>query len=296
MNKYQKFYKKNGYLVIHNLISKNIINNFNNFFHTNIIEKPNLRFSLMDKQKIDNIKINNGYLQNPLGNVHCIKYLNSKYKKFGDECLKIISSKKISNILNKIYHNENFDMLMSMLFDQNAGTPAHQDCYYLDSFPHGNMTAAWIALEDIKLEAGRFYVIPKSQNLDIQLSKAEIKNPNKYEKKIEKLIKKKKLKIKAPILKKGSVLFWNSGTIHGSLKTINNLYSRKSFTCHFIPSNLKFVRNRYSDEIRRYNTFKSPFNDNIKLRIVNFNNSNIKNKYISRSIKNFNKQNFERNR
>ena len=39
-------------------------------------------------------------------------------------------------------------MVMSMLFDQNAGTPAHQDCY-LDSLPHGNMTAAWIALEDI---------------------------------------------------------------------------------------------------------------------------------------------------
>ena len=52
------------------------------------------------------------------------------------------------------------------------------------------MTAAWIALEDINIEAGRFYVIPKSQNLNIKLTKDEIENPNKYEEKIEKLIKK----------------------------------------------------------------------------------------------------------
>lgn len=295
MNKYLKFYKNNGYLVIHNLIPKKIIDEFKRYFSENIVEKPKLRFSLMDKQKIDLIKIKNGYLQNPLGNVHCIKYLDQKYKKFNNECLKILTNKKITNILNKIYNRKKFDMVMSMLFDQNAGTPAHQDCYYLDSLPHGNMTAAWIALEDINIQAGRFYVIPKSQNLNIKLTKDEIKNPNKYEEKIEKLIKKKKLKIKAPFLRKGSVLFWNSGTIHGSLKTINKLYSRKSFTCHFIPSDLKFVRNRYNDEIREFKTFNSIYNNDIKLRVINFNNSNTKNKYISRSTKNFNKQNFKKN-
>ena len=53
MNKYLKFYKNNGYLVIHNLITKKIIDEFKKYFSENIIEKPKLRFSLMDKQKID---------------------------------------------------------------------------------------------------------------------------------------------------------------------------------------------------------------------------------------------------
>ena len=43
-------------------------------------------------------------------------------------------------------------MLLNFCTVDLSGTPAHQDYYYLDSFPHGNMTTAWIALEDIKLE------------------------------------------------------------------------------------------------------------------------------------------------
>jgi phytanoyl-CoA hydroxylase len=44
----------------------------------------------------------------------------------------------------------------------------------------------------------------------------------------------------APALKTGDVLFWNSRTIHGSLPTIDERYSRKSLTCHYVPQNMKF--------------------------------------------------------
>jgi phytanoyl-CoA dioxygenase PhyH len=48
------------------------------------------------------------------------------------------------------------------LFDANTATPAHQDWWYLDSIPNGHLLAAWIALEDIEEDAGRFYVIPQT--------------------------------------------------------------------------------------------------------------------------------------
>ena len=290
--KYKNFYERNGYLVVHNLIPKKKINKFNLFFQNNVIKKKKTVFPLMDKQKVDRIKIIDNKLQNPIANIHSIKYFEKKFSKLNEESLKIILYKNISKVLSMLYDYKKFNLVMSMLFDQNAGTPAHQDCYYLDSKPHGKMTAAWIALEDIDKKAGRFYVIPGSHKTNIQLNKNEIKDPNKYEKKLINVINKKKMKIKAPILKKGSVLFWNSGTIHGSLKTIDKKYSRKSFTCHFIPTKYKFLRNRYLNEVRPIKRFNNNINNNIFCRLIKVNQKN-KKKYISRSVKNFNKQNFK---
>jgi phytanoyl-CoA hydroxylase len=53
--------------------------------------------------------------------------------------------------------------------------------------------------------------------------------------------------IHAPALNKGDVLFWNSGTVHGSLKTINPNYSRKSLTAHYLPSQYQ-SGSRYADK------------------------------------------------
>ena len=95
---------------------------------------------------------------------------------------------------------------MSMFFDQNVGTPAHQDCYYLESLPISNLTAAWIALEDIDEKAGRFYVIPKSNKRLIFLNEKEINDPNLYEKN-RKTYNQRKMQIIAPELKKEMFYF-----------------------------------------------------------------------------------------
>lgn len=55
--------------------------------------------------------------------------------------------------------------MQSMLFDQNAATKPHQDWWYLDSRPAGQLLAAWIALEDIDQRAGRFYLMPRTTAL-----------------------------------------------------------------------------------------------------------------------------------
>lgn len=47
-------------------------------------------------------------------------------------------------------------------------------------------------------------------------------------------------RIYAPALRKGDVLFWNSRTIHGSMPTRDDGFSRKSLTAHFLPADLGF--------------------------------------------------------
>ena len=285
----KKFYKENGYVVIPNLINNKEIDKFLKVFQKEIVLNPKTKLQLMDKQAYRAGEYKNNYLQNPIADPHNIKYKNKKLSKFTDECLKIILNKNIFKILKKLYGEKKYNLVMSMFFDQNTGTPAHQDCYYLESFPIGNLTAAWIALEDIKDDAGRFFIIPKSHKRFIHLSKKEINSPTLYEKKIEQIIKKDKLKIVAPKLKKGSVLFWNSGTIHGSLRTKNPKFSRKSFTCHFIPNNFAYLRNRYSDEIREFQTFKyKQFKCKISSKI-----NNKPKQYKIRSLNSFNRQVFK---
>jgi len=240
----------------------------------------------MSLQKITEIKKKNNIMLDTIGDIHCIKYLNKEYTKLNDESLKIICSKEIHQILKKLHGFNKFNLIMSMFFDGKSGTPAHQDSYYLDSYPSGNLTAAWIACENINIKAGRFFIIPKSNKIKIPLNQDEIINPNKYEKKLYKFIKSKKLNIVKPFLKKGDVLFWNSNTIHGSMRNIDKNFTRKSITCHFIPQKFKFVRNRYNPEIRKFEYFN--FNNKFKCRITNSVNKKFaKKKYISRSKKSF---------
>ena len=47
-------------------------------------------------------------------------------------------------------------IVQSMYFEGNSVTWEHQDSYYLDDEIVGNMIAGWVALENIKANAGRF--------------------------------------------------------------------------------------------------------------------------------------------
>lgn len=283
-------YIANGYCIVRNLIPKKIINNFLEIYKKTIINSKNpVILPQMNTQKINKIIIKNGVMQSVIADIHQVGLFNKKFRLLNKRALQIILNNRILKILKALHKEKKYNLLMSMFFDQNAGTPAHQDSYYLDSMPSGHLTAAWIACEKIDTRAGRFYVIKKSNNLNIKLSKQEIINPNKYESKIFTLLKKNKLKTIAPALDIGDVVFWNSNTIHGSKKTLNQKYTRKSFTCHFIPNSKIFVRNKYNQEVRNKKGFK--YNQNFNCRITGSLSLKKNNKkYISRSERNFNKQ------
>lgn len=285
----KKKYFKYGYCVVRNLIPKKIIIEYLDTFKKTIINsKKPIVLAQMNTQKIEKINIKNNIMQSVIADIHQVGLYKNELSLLNKKALKIILNDQILKILKILHNEERYNLVMSMFFDQNAGTPAHQDSYYLDSLPSGHLTAAWIACEKIDIKAGRFYVIPKSNHFNFKLTKQEIINPNKYESKIFSFIKKRKLKIIAPSLNIGDVLFWNSNTIHGSKKTVNEKFTRKSFTCHFIPNSKKFVRNKYNQEVR--NTHGFEYNKNFNCRITGSLSLKNKKEYISRSEKNFNKQ------
>ena len=281
-----ELYKEHGYVVIPNVIEKELIDNFNEVIKRNVYADEKSMIPQMDTQEFGSISLSDdGFLENPIADIHLIHLIQPHFKPTWKAALDIITHQSIVKFLNFLNHSSKQSLVMSMYFDKNTGTPPHQDGYYLDTLPVGNLTAAWIALEDIDERAGRFYVVPNSQHMNFDLTEEEIKVSDLYEKKVRNHIDDNTLEVKAPPLKAGDILFWNSGTIHGSLRTKEKGYSRKSFTCHFVPSNTKYIQNRYIQKVREIEGFE---HNEVLCRITNsVNRENINFDLKSRSVESF---------
>lgn len=136
-------------------------------------------------------------------------------------------------------------LVQSMYFEGNPATWPHQDGYYLDSQPSGMLVGAWIALEDIDERAGRFYVVPGSQRLDLGSNSGRLNiaaNHQRYKRLVAETIESAALERRAPALERGDVLFWGSRTIHGAHAPSDTRFARNSYTAHFLPASSRFMQ------------------------------------------------------
>jgi phytanoyl-CoA hydroxylase len=232
INPPKECYDQDGYYIFEKLVPDQLIDNLLNLYKSEILDSKS-HFFRQSSNRWERNKINEfGYCEESFLNVH--DYPN--YPAFDEAIKQIICSPQVREALTQITGSPEHNLMQSMLFDLNAATPAHQDWYYLDSMPSGHLLAGWFALEDIHEEAGRFYVLPKSHRVELDLTDDEKASNTPYMKKLKEYVELHQNEINAPALKKGDVLFWNSGTVHGSLKTTNPKYSRKSLTAHYLPS------------------------------------------------------------
>jgi phytanoyl-CoA hydroxylase len=107
------------------------------------------------------------------------------------------------------------------------------------------MMAVWIAAEDIKPGAGRFFICPGSHLIEMEKNGGDFDiayNHDRYKQLVVDIIRNHQLRFVAPALRKGDTLFWAAKTIHGSLPTTQPEFSRRSFTAHLIPESQKFLQ------------------------------------------------------
>ena len=238
----KKYYDDNGYVIFENLIEKEhcdlIRHNWDKY-----VKKYKGKIYRQTGGKAEKNQFNEkNWIMNPVLNIQSLN--TKKFKEF-----KIFIEKNIFNSLSLNSVLENFfkqkpKIIQSMYFEGNCATKEHQDSYFLDSDNIGALTAAWIALEEIKADAGRFYVINASHKIDFSHSKFYKDILSNHDEYIQDMISKSFSlghKIKAPYLNKGDVLFWNSKTIHGSLDSQSTTNSRSSITLHGIPEKHKFL-------------------------------------------------------
>ena len=160
-----------------------------------------------------------------------------RFPAFREAALEVFFSEEVLGALRRVTGHDQHNLMQSMLFDANVQSPPHQDNWYLDTVPHGGALGAWFALEDIREEAGRFFVMPGTQSLRFDrpgMSHSE------WLVEVRRYRDEHAASVIAPAMNKGDVLFWNVGTVHGALPTRDRRVSRKSLTAHFIPSGLTF--------------------------------------------------------
>ncbi len=183
-----------------------------------------------------------GYMLNSILNLHAVDpRAFPSFRRTGSD---LITSAPLQGAVRALL-SEPGTIVQSMYFEGNPATWAHQDTYYLDSEKLGTMVAAWTALEDIAPGAGRFFVYPRSHLLDLAPNKGQMgiaKNHAAYKKLVIDIIRDNGLECRAPALRKGDVLLWNSKTIHGSMETTQPERSRSSVTSHYIPSSTRFLQ------------------------------------------------------
>lgn len=247
----RNYYEENGYVVFRNLVTIEVIDRVLKLYQSDIIPSKHPFFRMKSNAYEVNEVNEFGYVKQPFLDVHDYK----KYPEFSKSTMNILCSDEIQDALRQITGSNSFNLMQAMLFDANAGTYPHQEWWYLDTIPNGHLIIAWIALEDIDEKAGRFYVLPKSDNLDFHSDTPNISHSEWLER-IKKYVEYNQNEITAPDMKKGDVIFLNSRVVHGSLPTVNVSFSRKSLTAHYIPSEYKFGNLGKTKNYISYKTYK----------------------------------------
>ena len=241
----KSYYESQGYVVVKNLLNHDLIDNFIEQYEKIKRNKLFIYYSQSVHMPLRPTITPEGFIEESMERVQDLKFFPG-FSKAVSDCL---IDRQVSDVLSIISGSSSHTLWQNMFFDKSTGTVEHQDHYYLDTDPPGNLIGTWYALEDIHPESGCFFVIPgshKGRVISRQNSSsvteginAIIPKHDEMRKEMMSLIREKNYEYKAFPLDKGDVLFWHPYTIHGAYKNKNPQFSRKSFTAHFYPSHLK---------------------------------------------------------
>ena len=270
LKKSQKiFFKKNGYLIVENLINKKTVNKlrklsydlFNGKYKTSIAP-----------DKIKNEK--NEKKPKQLCNIWKSNY----------SFLDIIFSKKIAKLASELTGWNGVRLNQDSLFlipPKTGGVSMHQDEVYQDWHIPGKIITAWIALTDVsEKNAGLKYIIGshKIKRLHKPLKKFFSGNNFKYSlAKFSQLKKNKMITVRANA---GSVAFHHGRMWHGSGLNLSKK-DRISLSCHLMPANSKFSTIIKNPIFTRYKKFTTNKMDENFFPII-WTKNNLRSKFIKK--------------
>jgi phytanoyl-CoA hydroxylase len=236
------YYLEHGYVVVRGLIPAPSCDAARQGFAEQVKPYPDYIYRQTTANPERHQLTEKGFVLNPILNVQDLP--SGPFAKYKEAALGVLTDHALQQQVEALL-GEPGTLVQSMHFEGNPATWAHQDTYYLDSSRLGSMTGAWIALEDIDAGAGRFYVYPGSQRIDMVKNGGDFDvafHHDRYRELVVDVMRKHGLECRAPAMNKGDVLFWTSRTVHGSLQTTDPELSRSSLTAHYIPRSTQLVQ------------------------------------------------------
>jgi phytanoyl-CoA hydroxylase len=238
-----RYYRENGYVIVHDVFSPATCNTVRSLWDSEVKPSRDFIYRQATAKAERHVLNDKGWVMNPILNLQSVDPLKyPKFRAFATE--QLLTAPRLTEIFTALL-GERPKIVQSMYFEGNSATWEHQDSYYLDSEHVGSMAGAWIAIEDIAATAGRFFICPRSHEIDLGRQGIHNNIADNHDVYIQSVVEKVKqlgLTIRAPYLRKGDVLLWNSWTIHGSLDSQDPLHARSSITCHAIPDSHRFLQ------------------------------------------------------
>ena len=238
------YYETNGYAVVKGAFSPDECDAIRALWEEEVKPSGDFIYRQATAKAERHVFNANHWVMNPILNLQSVD--PRRYPRFREFATgKILTAPRMRDVFTAILGGEAPKIVQSMYFEGNSATWEHQDSYYLDSEKVGTMAAAWIALEDIKASAGRFFICPRSHLIDLGRQSMMNNIADNHEVYIQSVVKRVRelgLEIRAPKLDKGDVLFWNAWTIHGSLDSQDPERPRSSITCHAIADSHRFLQ------------------------------------------------------
>lgn len=237
------YYTENGYVVVRGLFPAETCRTARGLWDSEV--KPFRGFMYRQATaKAERHQFNEqGWVMNPILNLQSLD--PGRFGRFRDYVTNgILTGEGMKRAFTTLL-GDTPKIVQSMYFEGNSATWEHQDSYYLDAEEIGSMAAAWVAIEDIAPQAGRFFICPGSHRIkldDHSLTNNIAENHEAYISSVVEKVKAANLPIRAPALQAGDVLFWNALTIHGSLDSQDPGHSRSSITCHAIPKASRYLQ------------------------------------------------------
>ena len=230
------YYDEHGYVVVRNLIPKERIATLLARYARDIVPSRQ-RFFRQASCRYEHNRITPcGYVRQSFLDVHDYR----RFPEFSAAARDILCGEEMIETIGALTGAPHHNLTQTMLVDLDAASKRHREWYELDRVPNGSLIGACIALEDIREEAGRFYVMPGSHEIgDFGAREAGV-TLERWARRVGDYVEQHRSSRFAPALRRGDVLLWNLRTVHGSLPTRDEKYSRKSLGAHYIPSHLGF--------------------------------------------------------
>jgi len=152
------------------------------------------------------------------------------------------TNKKLLDVL-EVLLDKKVELFQSINFLTGSEQRTHSDSIHMTTFPYGNLIAVWVALEDIKEDAGPLHYYSGSHKLPYILNQefdnegTNVKLGNKtytdYEDYVETVVEKNHFQKEIFRAKKGDILIWHANLLHGGEAVSNPESTRKSMVFHY---------------------------------------------------------------
>jgi phytanoyl-CoA hydroxylase len=237
------YYDEHGYAVVTGVVPGDVCDQLRAIWNDEVKTTRQFIYRQATAKAERHVMNEQGWVMNPILNLQSVDPRRlARFRAFATD--RVLTDGTLAAIFRVLLRDDP-KIVQSMYFEGNSATWEHQDSYYLDSEQVGRMAAAWIAIEPIEADAGRFFICPGSHRLELERHGFENNIADNHEVYIQSVVAKMRdlgMEIRAPRLEQGDVLFWNAWTIHGSLDSQSESHSRSSVTCHAIPAHDRFLQ------------------------------------------------------